>query len=216
VGRLRSLLLGTLVCVFAGLAVLAGLNYLAEREARQQAQLQESRALAALAQQSSKQVANGTGDQPTAMLLALEALPEPGFGGERRLSFEAAAALQQVWLRNRETALAGHRGLVSSASFSPDGTHVVTASDDKTARMWDLRGERPTFVALEGHQGPVRSASFSSDGTHVVTASEDKTARVWDLRGERPSSVALEGHQSRVVRASFSPDGTHVVSPFGR
>ena len=40
-----------------------------------------------------------------------------------------------------------------SASFSPDGTHVVTASDDKTARVWDLRGERPTFVALEGHQG---------------------------------------------------------------
>ena len=41
---------------------------------------------------------------------------------------------------------------VFSASFSPDGTHVVTASLDKTMRVWDLRGEKPTFVALEGHQ----------------------------------------------------------------
>ena len=56
---------------------------------------------------------------------------------------------------------------------------MVTASDDGTARVWDLRGERPSFVALEGHQGPVLSASFSADGTHVVTASEDNTARVW-------------------------------------
>jgi WD40 repeat protein len=56
---------------------------------------------------------------------------------------------------------------------------VATASDDKTARVWDLRGERPSFVTLEGHQGTVWSASFSPDGTHVVTASQDNTARVW-------------------------------------
>jgi WD40 repeat protein len=44
--------------------------------------------------------------------------------------------------------------------------------------VWDLRGDKPSFVALEGHQGSV-SAAFSRDGTHVVTASYDKTARVW-------------------------------------
>ena len=181
-------------------------------EQRDQALLQQSRALAILAQEASKQEANGTSDQPTAMLLALEALPEPGFGGQRRLSSEAASALHQAWLRNREMTLAGHREVVVSASFSPDGTHVVTASGDGTARVWDLRGARPSFVPLEGHQGKVVSASFSPDGTHVVTASYDHTARVWDLRGARPSFVALEGHQSIVNSASFSPDGTHVVT----
>src|SRR5271170_3099226 len=109
----------------------------------------------------------GTGDQPTAMLLALEALPEPGFGGKRPLSYEAAAALHQAWLRNRETTLAGHRGPIRSASFSPDGTHVITASEDGTARVWDLRGKQPTFLALEGHQKQVNSATFSPDGAHV-------------------------------------------------
>jgi hypothetical protein len=65
------------------------------------------------------------------------------------------------------------------------------------ARVWDLRGERPSFVALEGHRGPVRSASFSADGTHVVTASYDDTARVWPVF---PDGNALIG----LVRARLS------------
>jgi hypothetical protein len=174
---------------------------------RDRAQLQESRALATLAQQASKE-----GDQPTAMLLALEALPDPGFGGKRPWSSEGAAALHQAWLRNRETVLAGHRGHVNSTSFGADDAHVVTASDDKTARVWDLRGERPSFVALEGHRDRVLSASLSVDGTHVVTASADRTARVWDLRSTPPTFVALEGHHGAVFSASFSTDGTHVVT----
>jgi hypothetical protein len=89
---------------------------------------------------------------------------------------------------------------------------VVTASWDKTARVWDLRQTRPSFVALKGHQGPVWSAAFSPDGTQVVTASDDGTALVWDLGVNPPSFVALEGHQGPVVSSAFSPDGTHVVT----
>ena len=94
----------------------------------------------------------------------------------------------------------GTSGSGQSASFSADGTHVVTASSDKTARVWDLRAEPPSFVALEGHQFTVNSASFSADGAHVVTASADNTARVWYLRGEQPSFVALEASGSGHLR----------------
>jgi hypothetical protein len=176
-------------------------------EQRDRALMQESRALAILAQEASAK-----GDQPTAMLLALEALPNPELGSARPSSYEAAAALHQAWLRNRETTLAGHRGAVLTAAFSPDGTHVVTASTDKTARVWDLRASPPSFVALEGHQREVLAAAFSPDGTHVVTASNDGTARVWDLTGDKPTFVALEAHQDAVNSAAFSPDGTHVIT----
>src|SRR5262249_30019052 len=73
-----------------------------------------------------------------------------------------------------------HQGMVISAAFSPDGTRVVTASWDKTARVWDATTARLVSPLLE-HQGGVRSAAFSPDGTRVVTTSDDRAARVWHL-----------------------------------
>ena len=181
---------------------------------------QESRALAFLAN-ATNVTDKGTalrdgllrsGDPMTAMLVALEALPAPGFGGTRPHSPAAHMALQAAWLRNRETTLIAHKAAVVSAAFSPDGRRVVTASSDNTARVWDLSGERPVAVVLEGHKNPVVSAAFSPDGRRVVTASSDNTARVWDLSGERPVAVVLEGHKNWVLSAAFSPDGRRVVT----
>ena len=77
--------------------------------------------------------------------------------------------------------LVGHEDPVVSASFSPDGKKVVTASGDKTARIWDADTGKQ-IARLTGHEDPVVSASFSPDGKKVVTASRDKTARIWDVR----------------------------------
>src|SRR5262249_55244594 len=75
--------------------------------------------------------------------------------------------------------LRGHDGYVGSGAFSPDGSRVVTASRDKTARIWDAASAKEIAV-LRGHDTDVRSAAFSPDGSRIVTASADKTARIWD------------------------------------
>jgi WD40 repeat protein len=46
----------------------------------------------------------------------------------------------------------GHQAPVNSASFSPDGQQVVTASDDGTARLWDIGNRATSTKVLEGHQ----------------------------------------------------------------
>ena len=77
-----------------------------------------------------------------------------------------------------------------SAAFSPDGKQVVTASDDKTARLWDSATGKP-LATLTGHEDVVRSAAFSADGKQVVTASCDKTARLWDSATGKPLATRM-------------------------
>ena len=104
----------------------------------------------------------------------------------------------------------GHYGSVYSASYSPDGTRIVSASMDETVRVWDATTGACISV-LEGHSGMVFSASYSPDGMRVVSASMDMTVRVWDSATGACLSV-LEGHSEGVNSASYSADGTRIVS----
>jgi WD domain, G-beta repeat len=101
-------------------------------------------------------------------------------------------------------------GNVRSAAFSPDGRRIVTASNDKSARIWDAATGRQLAV-LSGHDQAVRTAAFSPDGRRIVTASADQTARIWDALTAKPLEV-LSGHADRVWSAAFSPDGRRIVT----
>jgi WD40 repeat protein len=94
-----------------------------------------------------------------------------------------------------------------------DGTRVVTASEDHTARVWNMAGERPAIpLAFEGG---VRDAAFSPDGLRLVTASSDNVARIWDTATGAPAAPALV-HEAAVRTVAFSPDGKRVVTTSDR
>jgi tetratricopeptide (TPR) repeat protein len=99
---------------------------------------------------------------------------------------------------------------VRSATFSPDGTRIVTASWDNTAKVWDAKNGT-AILTLKGHTFPVSSATYSPDGRRIVTASYDKTAKVWDAR-TGAEILSLKGHTGEVDSASFSPDGRRIVT----
>ena len=69
-------------------------------------------------------------------------------------------------------------------AISPDNRWVVTGSDDKTARLWDLSAKDPAAnsIVLRGHDGDVYAVAISPDNRWVVTGSLDKTARLWLLQ----------------------------------
>ncbi len=106
--------------------------------------------------------------------------------------------------------LIGHQAPVTSACFSPDGTQILTASRDGTARLWDgTTGQE--IATLRGHEGPVLSARFSPDGARIVTASYDSTACLWDVKTWQQIGV-LQGHGAPVENACFSPDGVSILT----
>ena len=112
--------------------------------------------------------------------------------------------------RKLSAVLSGHENWVNSAAFSPDGSRIVTSSQDKTARVWDAATGKAIAV-LSGHESRVNSAAFSPDGSRIVTASADNTARVWDATTGKAIAV-LSGHENRVWSAAFSPDGSRIVT----
>ncbi len=102
---------------------------------------------------------------------------------------------------------------VNSAAFSPDGSRIVTASTDKTAKVWNAESGKE-LLTLTGHGDTLLSASFGPDGRRIVTASGDKTAKVWDADTGK-ELLTITGHGGTVYDARFSPDGRRIVTASG-
>jgi WD40 repeat protein/serine/threonine protein kinase len=149
------------------------------------------------------------GDISSAQGIILELLTNPRFAAARTPA--ANSVFQDIRAADLQLAvLSGHGDIVFFAVYSPDGSRIVTASNDKTARIWDALTGAPLAV-LSGHGGSVYNAAYSPDGAHIVTASTDKTARIWDARTGQQLAV-LSGHGDEVSSAFYSSDGTRIVT----
>lgn len=83
-------------------------------------------------------------------------------------------------------------GEVTALAFSPDGSHVYSASSDATARVWNSATGNPEGAALEGHGDVIRALCVSPDGQHLATVSDDQTLRIFDLAQGRLEATATQ------------------------
>ena len=116
--------------------------------------------------------------------------------------------LRQALLQSRLRLVLPAGGRVTSASFDPAGTRVLTASTNGDARLFDARSGQ--LLRVLRSRGPVSAAVFSRDGRFVATASADRRVRLWDAASGRPLHVFRQA--GAVTGVSFDRSGSLLMS----
>jgi WD40 repeat protein/serine/threonine protein kinase/TPR repeat protein len=203
VGR-NKLAVGAGLAVVLALSVGLTLAIIQAQRARQETARVEAAQSRLLTQTAADRLRDGDVGGAQAIILEVLAKRDP-------VPAEALSVFQEARAAPSELAiLSGHSDWVRNATFSRDGTRIVTASEDKTARVWDAHTGM-LLTVLIGHVGRLSSAAFSPDGSRIVTGSADGTARIWDARTGDTLKV-LSGHADSVRSACYSPDGARIVT----
>lgn len=86
-----------------------------------------------------------------------------------------------------ERAIRAHEGAIKAMAYSPNGTHLVTAGEDRLAYLWKAdSGERSR--TLKGHTSPIVQARWAPSSESVATLDHFGSARKWDLAGQCTAS----------------------------
>jgi U3 small nucleolar RNA-associated protein 13 len=104
-----------------------------------------------------------------------------------------------------------HKRGVWAVRFSPADAAFVTASADRTARLWSLK-DFACVKTFEGHTNGVLRAEFlGARGMQLVTSGSDGLVKLWNVRDEQCVDT-MDGHDARVWGLAPRSDGTEIIS----
>jgi U3 small nucleolar RNA-associated protein 15 len=113
----------------------------------------------------------------------------------------------------------GHTDAVRCTRFLPSNTHVLSASDDKSLRIWDISTGQVVNTWEDAHTDYIRTAAVSSSNDRLVlTGSYDHTIKLWDLRANEAVMTLTHGtpgSQSFPVESVMFLPGDAVVLSAG-
>jgi Prp8 binding protein len=113
-------------------------------------------------------------------------------------------------LQSPTVLLTGHTEAIYSIAFDPQGSHLASASMDRSIMLWDVAGESKNYNVLNGHKNGVLEVKWSSSSS-LVSCSADKTVAIWDaIKGVRTRK--LTDHSGIVNSCSIARDTPNIFA----
>ena len=104
-----------------------------------------------------------------------------------------------------------HPSPIRSVDFSSDGKLLMTGSNDKTIKIFELYPKHKFISSYKGHSNWVRCARFSPDNRLIGSCGDDNAVIIFDVEQKTVKYRFLD-HSSNVNSCRFSPDGTIISS----
>jgi WD40 repeat protein/serine/threonine protein kinase len=105
--------------------------------------------------------------------------------------------------------LRGHKGVVRSVAWSPDGSLLASAGADGAIRIWNAL-TATQFCTLQGHTGEVSRVAWTSDSKLLASGGADQTIRIWDVAANKEIHVLKAAFTTACV--IWSPNGKELIS----
>lgn len=109
-----------------------------------------------------------------------------------------------------QSAPEGHSERIRALKISSDGRYLVSGSDDRSARLWDLEDRSGPIHIFDQHESWVISVDISLGGRYIVTGEENGLGRLWDSRTGEELAV-LKGHNGPVA-VSITDDARYIIT----
>lgn len=117
------------------------------------------------------------------------------------------AANGEVYLKHR---LCGHQKPVSSVSWSPDDTQLLTCGVHENVRQWDVSSGECIRVYEKSGFGSV-SCGWYPDGKWILSGLIDRSICVWDMEGKEVES--WKGQRTLWISdLEVTNDGKEIIS----
>lgn len=119
--------------------------------------------------------------------------------------------LREIASGNVVRHFAGHEAPITSVAFSLDGTRLISGSEDKTARVWNV-ADAQELNKLSEHNGAVVQVALNSNGQQALTVAADNAMAAWNLADAGKKLYQLAGHSAAVTGVSYSNDNQSIVT----
>jgi len=136
-------------------------------------------------------------------------------------SISSLSSLKHSWWRVRSIGTAdvfnaligtlqGHTQSITSLCVGANDACVISASRDKTIKMWDLETGECT-ATLHGHVNHITSVCITFNSRRIISGSMDKLIKIWDI-DTGSCNQTLVGHWRGVTSVCVSRDDKHIIS----